>query len=178
MKTLKEQIANVETLLAEKKLINRPNAKTRREIDALEKNLIALKDQLSTQLDEIPNEIIINSDAPVSNEKLLEQLSALNITDKLKKSSDNRSVFKKEFSNKSDRTKCRTKFLNAISLYLLNVAHNKKELAEKELSKAKEIASMYYVAEDNFKNYSDYCTENMEQQKKDTIKLFIETINS
>lgn len=169
MKTLANQIADVQTLLTEKKSINRPNAKTKKEIKALESTLLTLNNQLA----DIPSEIIIDANTDV-NTDLLNKLSAMNITDKLKKTSESRSVFKKEFNNKSDRTKCRTKFIGAISMYLLHIAHNKIDLAKKELDVAIELANKYYVAESAFKNYTDYCTENMEQNKKDAIKLFCE----
>lgn len=109
---------------------------------------------------------------------LLKSLAALNISEKtVQKSSATRSIFKKDFNNKKDRTKCRNKFINSIQLYLIFISKDNKEGAEKELALAKEIAKTYYSAEDNFKNYSDYCTENMDEQKKGTIKLFVELLN-
>ena len=108
------------------------------------------------------------------NPSILDKINALNISDKITEKGGKRSIFKKEFNNKSDRTKCRDKFINYVSLYLLQLKHNKKEDAEKYLNLAKEIASKYYVAESNFQNANDYCTENMQEEKKEIIKLFIE----
>lgn len=110
-------------------------------------------------------------DVEITN-KLLSALNAIGITDKLK-SKGAKSIFKKDFNNKSDRTKCRNSFQNCIGLYLLNVAHNKKELSDKYLKDIKDIANKYYIAEISFANVSDYCTDNMDESKKELIKLFI-----
>ena len=108
------------------------------------------------------------------NTSILDKINALNISEKITEKGGKRSIFKKEFNNKSDRTKCRDKFINYVSLYLLQLKHNKKEDAEKYLNLAKEISNKYYIAESNFQNANDYCTENMQEDKKGIIKLFIE----
>lgn len=112
--------------------------------------------------------------APKAND-LLSKMNAIGLTEKVKQASAQRSVFKKEFNNKSDRTKCRTKFFNAIELCIIFLSKGNKEKAKEEYKKASEIAKMYYSAEDKFNVYSDYCTENNE--KKESVKLFIETIS-
>lgn len=112
--------------------------------------------------------------APKAND-LLSKMNAIGLTEKVKQASAQRSVFKKEFNNKSDRTKCRTKFFNALELTIIFLAKGNKDLAKAEYNKAKDLADKYYVAESAFKVYSDYCTENNE--KKESVKLFIETIN-
>lgn len=112
--------------------------------------------------------------APKEN-KALSVMNAIGLTEKVKQASAQRSVFKKEFNNKSDRTKCRTKFFNALEQTIIFLAHDKKDLAKEQFLKAKEVANKYYVAESSFKVYSDYCTENNE--KKGSVKAFIELIN-
>lgn len=170
MKNSVSTIADLNLLLASKLEIVRPNAKTQREIKAIQKKIATLTDAQKKADNEI-SENVVNTD-------LLDALSAIGITEKTKKASNTRSVFKSEFNNKSDRTKCRTKFLSAIEQYLLHFAHNKAELAKKELNNAIEIANKYYSAESAFSDYSQYCTENMEDKKKNTIKLFIQTYNA
>lgn len=187
MKNLSKEIENAKLTLNSLKLNadgtekNRLNASTLRKIKLVENKIASMQKELDAQPKMLnapaTSDANNNSTASVNND-LLNKLSAMNITDKIKKSSETRSVFKKEFNNKSDRTKCRTKFLNAISLYLLNKAHNKIDLANAELSKAKDIAKQYYVAEDKFLVYSDYCTENLDADKKNAIKLFIEEIKA
>ena len=113
----------------------------------------------------------IDKDAPI-NKKMLDALNAIGITDKLK-SLGGKSIFKKEFNNKTDRTKCRNQFQNSISIYLLHVAHNKADLAKVEHAKIVAIADKYYIAESAFKNKSDYCTDNMDENKKELINMFI-----
>lgn len=108
------------------------------------------------------------------NTKMLSQINALGITDALKEKGTSKSIFKKDFNNKTDRTSCRTKFLSAISLYLLNVAHNKKDLADKNLSLAKDIAKKYYLAEDKFADVADYASSNMDAQKRSAVAMFID----
>lgn len=108
------------------------------------------------------------------NAELLNKLTALSITENLKEKSAKKSIFKKEFNNKQDRTKCRSMFLNAVQLFLLNTAHNKTELAKEQLNKIVECAKKYYLAEDKFLSASDYYTENLGEDKKGAIKLFIE----
>ena len=110
------------------------------------------------------------------NTEMLNKLSAIAITEKLNEKNSVRSIFKKEFNNKKDRTACRTKLHNAIAMYLLHVAHNKVELAAEKLTLAKDIAKKYYVAEDKFTSVADYANANMEENKKEALKLFIETI--
>lgn len=111
------------------------------------------------------------SDAEI-NHDLLSALSAIGITDSLKEKGG-KSIFKKEFNNKTDRTSCRNKFQNALSVYLLHVAHNKQSLADEKLIEIKSIADKYYIAGASFKNKSDYCTDNMQADKKELISLFI-----
>lgn len=111
--------------------------------------------------------------AKAQTETLLSKLNAIGITDALK-ANGAKSIFKKEFSNKAERTKCRTKFLNSISIYLLHIAHDKKELADKELINIRAIANTYYLANDTFANVDDYATNNMEENKRSLIKMFIE----
>lgn len=115
-----------------------------------------------------------NSDVQITND-LLSALNAIGITDKLKAKSG-KSIFKSEFNNKSDRTKCRNAFQNSISLYLLHLAKDKKDLAQAEFVKIKSIADKYYIAESSFKNKADYCTDNMEDNKKELIALFISNV--
>src|SRR2546429_515973 len=64
-----------------------------------------------------------------ANVLTLDKLSALGITEKIKEKASNKSIFKKEFCNKADRSKCRDKFLNAIQLFLLFSAKQNKEKA-------------------------------------------------
>lgn len=106
------------------------------------------------------------------SKETLDAMLALNISESIKKNADRKSIFKKEFNNKADRTKCRTKFLNAISLFLLHTSHAKADLAIESLQKAREIANIYYVAGSTFTNYLDYCSENMDDNKKNLIKMF------
>lgn len=115
------------------------------------------------------------SDAEI-NHDLLKSLGALGISNAIK-SSGGKSIFKKEFNNKQDRTKCRNAFQSTLARMLMFTAHNKKDLADKELISLKEIANKYYIAGDSFKNVSDYCTDNMQADKKGLIKLFIDTLN-
>lgn len=175
MKNQVSTIAELELLLNSKLEINRPNQKTQKEIKVLQNKIASLKElELSANAEISENKEIEN----VVNTEMLDALSALGITEKTKKASNTRSVFKAEYNNKSDRTKCRTKFLSAIELYLLHTAQNKKDLAEKELKNAVEIANKYYSAESAFANYSQYCTENIEDKKKNVIKFFIQTYNA
>ena len=113
----------------------------------------------------------------VSNEKL-NALTALGITESIKEKSAKKTVFKAEFNNKQDRSKCRSLLLNAVQLFLLHDAHNKADLALEQLNKIKEVCAKYYVAETTFKVYSDYCTENLDALKKEQLKAFINIFNS
>lgn len=110
------------------------------------------------------------------NHDLLKNLSALGIADKVI-AQGGKSIFKKDFNNKADRTKCRNAFQSALARMLVHTAHNKKDLADKELINIKAIADKYYLAESTFKNVGDYCTDNMQADKKGLIKLFIDIVN-
>ena len=133
------------------------------------KNQKKVDNVLETKANEIQKEV------ETTNE-LLNQLNAIGITDQLK-SKGAKSIFKKDFNNKADRTKCRNAFQNSISLYLLHLAKDKKDLADAELIKIKGIAEKYYLAEISFKNVSDYATDNMDANKKGLIELFINQYN-
>src|SRR6478735_6863851 len=67
------------------------------------------------------------TDIPVLS---LDKLNAIGITDRLKDKSEKKKIFKSEFNNKADRSKCRDKFFNYVSLFLLQLAHNKKDIAQ------------------------------------------------
>jgi hypothetical protein len=118
-----------------------------------------------------------NASATVVNAKMLSDLNAIGITETLKTKNEGKSIFKKEFSDKTNRTKCRTKFLNAVQLYLLHVAHNNDVKAKEELSRIKEIAKIYYIAENKFADVADYSSANMDENKRSAIKMFIELQN-
>lgn len=111
------------------------------------------------------------------NHDLLNALNALGISDTIKENGS-KSIFKKEFNNKADRTKCRNSFQNAIALYLLHLAKNKLDLANDKLNEVKSIASKYYIAECAFKDKAQYCTDNMEDKKKELIAIFISSQQS
>lgn len=110
------------------------------------------------------------------NVELLQKLNAIGITENLKEKNSGKSIFKTEFNNKKDRTQCRTKFINAVGLYLLFTAKGNKDLADKNLIIASEIAEKYYVAETKFENVADYASANMEENKREQIKMFIDLI--
>lgn len=115
------------------------------------------------------------SDAEIQHD-MLKALSALGVKTEIL-SSGGKSIFKKEFNNKTDRTKCRNAFQSSLQRYLVHTAHNKKDLADKELLVLKGIADKYYLAESAFKNVSDYCTDNMQADKRSLIKMFIDIQN-
>lgn len=123
------------------------------------------------------NKVVTPAIVPASDSKLsqstINDLLALNISENVKKSADRKTIFHKDYNNKADRTKCRTKFIKAVSLYILHLQHNKVEKANECLAEIKEIANKYYVAGDSFKNYLDYCSENMDDNKKEIIKSFV-----
>jgi len=107
------------------------------------------------------------------NKEMLAQLNKIGITDAIKEKGTSKSIFKKEFNNKTDRTSCRTKFINGVQMYLIHLAHNKVELASAKLKEIKDVAKKYYLSEDKFADASDYCSSNMEENKREAIKLFI-----
>lgn len=111
------------------------------------------------------------------NVEMLQKLNAIGITESLKEKNSGKSIFKTEFNNKKDRTQCRTKFINAVGLYLLFTAKGNKDLADKNLIIASEIAEKYYIAETEFKNVSDYASANMEENKREQIKMFIDLLS-
>lgn len=108
------------------------------------------------------------------NNALLAKINSIGITENLKQKNSGKSIFKKEFNNKSDRTTCRTKFINAVQMFLLHTARNKKELADAQLKSAKDVADKHYIAGASFKNLSDYASNNMDNNKRESIKMFIE----
>lgn len=108
------------------------------------------------------------------NNALLAKINAIGITENLKEKNSGKSIFKKEFNNKTDRTACRTKFINAVQMFLLQTAHNKLESAQAQMKIASDVADKYYLAGATFKNVSDYASNNMEENKKESIKLFLE----
>lgn len=112
-----------------------------------------------------------------TNVEMLQKLNAIGITETLKEKNAGKSIFKKEFNNKTDRTSCRTKFINAVQMYLLHCAHNKKELADAQLIIASNVATKYYVAENKFLSASDYYSSNMDENKRSAINMFIEMQN-
>ena len=118
---------------------------------------------------------IVNPIVEVKADKqqLIDKINALQISEKV---SANRSIFKKEFNNKNDRTRCRTQFQNAISLFLLNVSKGKNEIADEYLIKAKAIASKYYVAEDKFANATDYYVNGRDARTVELISTFIDAV--
>jgi hypothetical protein len=167
-----ELLSVSELLLAKQEIVN-PNAKTKREIkviqtkvDALTKESIALED---AQKGNIP---VLSAE----NSEKLAKLTAIGITENAKQNGSKKSIFHPAFNNKADRTKCRNLMQNAIALFLLHDAKGKSELATEQLARITECAKKYYVASDAFSNYADYCTENMDENKKGAIKLFIETV--
>lgn len=105
--------------------------------------------------------------------EMLDALTALNISEDIKQNADRKSIFKKEFNNKADRTKCRNKFLNSVSLYLLHVQHNKEDKAIEQLALIKECANHYYIAGETFSKVEDYCSNTMDENKRNLIKMFI-----
>lgn len=177
MKTLSEintELVSVSTLLETKNAIVKPNAKTKREIKVLTDKVNALtKESLALEALESVNPVL-----PVGiNTDLLNQLTAVGITENVKLKNSKNQIFKKDINDKSKRQKVRTMLLNSISLYLLHTAHNKVDLAKESLDKIIDVCKASYLAEDSFKAYNDYCTENMDENKKGAIKLFIEVYN-
>jgi hypothetical protein len=141
-------------------------------------NAIKLNKKIVAPIAEIKKDAITetemqneNSDAQITND-LLSALNAIGITDKLKEKGG-KSIFKKEFNNKTDRTSCRNKFQNLISVYLLHIAHNKADLAGQKLIEINAIAQKYYVAEISFTNVEDYASTNMDENKRALVGLFI-----
>jgi hypothetical protein len=114
-----------------------------------------------------------STDAPKLSNDTLDALNATMISNDLKASADRKTIFKKEFNNKKDRTKCRLAFQNAIGLYLSHIKHDKLDLAKDELEKINSIANHYYVAGNSFKSYSDYASNTMDELKIQMIKTFI-----
>jgi hypothetical protein len=129
---------------------------------------------MSTEIALIPK-VQKQKEENVLSQETLDTLLALNISETTVKNADRKTIFKKEFNNKKDRTKCRTKFLNAVERFLLFTMHKKQEQALECLADAKSVAKHYYNAEDSFKNYLDYCSENMDEAKKNVLKAFIVT---
>lgn len=148
---------------------------SKKEIPAIDANVPKEIKSVPASLKVVPAKKLNKAEQKLkdANDALLLKLNAIGITDKLS-AKGGKSIFKKEFNNKTDRTKCRNSFQNAIALYLMQSAKGKKDVASNHLKDAIAIADKYYIAGATFKNASDYCTDNMQSDKKELIKLFVE----
>lgn len=159
MKNSKSTIANKSVKGSTKKVLNTEK--------------IESANVISMELAIIPKQDAPAQDAPKMSKDTLDMLNAINVSKDIVKSAERKTIFKKEFNNKKDRTKCRTKFINAVELFILQLQKDKMEQALEYLEIVKSTAKHYYNAEDSFNNYLDYCSENMDENKKNVIKAFI-----
>lgn len=181
LEVVNAELLNVATLLEEKQEIVNPNAKTKREIKVLTSKVEALtKESLEIESKNIPSEIPAVELSAESADKLA-KLAALGITDNIKESSNKKTIFKAEFNNKADRTKCRNIMFgekSAIGRFLLHDAKGKKEQAEIELNLIIATVKKYYVAEDKFSSAADYATNGMDENKRLYLAEFINVVQS